>query len=332
MSINSCDLALTMGDPGGIGPEIIIKALPKLDNRVNPVVIGDHNTLSRVAESVGVNIKFEIMSDEQLKHTAQDKISLIDCANVSNYTPAKVTASNGSASLEYIHKAIELAKGDIVDAIVTAPIHKQAIKMAGSNHTGHTGILADRTDSDSVSMLLLEGPLRVAHVSTHVPLAEACELVTEERVFQTLQLTHGAINDLGFDAPRIAVAGLNPHASDGGLLGEQEQNAIEPAIESAQNEQINAIGPISPDTVFSRAAAGEFAAVVAMYHDQGHIPIKMLGFAGESVVSGVNVTIGLPIIRTSVDHGTAFDIVGEGQASEQSMLDAIETAVRLIDT
>jgi 4-hydroxythreonine-4-phosphate dehydrogenase len=199
--------------------------------------------------------------------------------------------------------------------------------MAGSDHAGHTGLLAERTGTDSYSMMLVHDDLRVTHVSTHVPLREACDLVTTENVLETIRVTDEGLRTLGVADPTIAVAGLNPHASDGGLLGEEDAEAIAPAVERARAAGIDAFGPESPDTVYVRAAGGAADCVVSMYHDQGHIPIKMLGF-GEGAVTGVNVTIGLPIVRTSVDHGTAFDIAGEGVADPTSLVDAVEVAVR----
>jgi 4-hydroxythreonine-4-phosphate dehydrogenase len=202
--------------------------------------------------------------------------------------------------------------------------------MAGSEYAGHTGMLADYTNTEEYSMMLVEDGLRVTHVSTHIPLRDACSLLIED-VESTIRVTNEALCQLGFDKPTIAVAGLNPHASDGGLLGDEEAETIEPAVERMAENGIDVTGPYPPDTVYVRAAAGEFDCVVSMYHDQGHIPIKMLGFSGgNDAVSGVNVTIGLPIIRTSVDHGTAFDIASEGVASEQSMLDAVAVAVDMV--
>ena len=228
--------------------------------------------------------------------------------------------------MEYVERAISLAQSGAIDAITTAPINKQSTKLAGSDYAGHTGMLAARTGTENYSMMLVEGNLRVTHVSTHVPLREACDLVSEQSVLETIRVTDEALRELGIDSPKIAVAGLNPHASDGGLLGGEDGEEIEPAVSRAREEGIDVYGPESPDTIYVQAVRGAADCVVSMYHDQGHIPIKMLGFAEGGAVSGVNVTIGLPIIRTSVDHGTAFDIAGEGIASEASLLDAVSVA------
>jgi 4-hydroxythreonine-4-phosphate dehydrogenase len=253
----------------------------------------------------------------------------LDLVDPTELTRGVVREDYGAASLAYVERAIELAKDGHVDAITTAPINKQATRLAGSEYAGHTGMLADYTDTETYTMLLVEDDLRVTHVSTHVPLAEACDLVTAERVRDTIAVTHDGLRDLGVEDPTIAVAGLNPHASDGGVLGDTEAAEIEPAVEQARADGYDVAGPESPDTVYAQAAGGAYDCVVAMYHDQGHIPIKMLGFASDDAVSGVNVTAGLPIVRTSVDHGTAFDIAGEGIASEASLVDAVELAATI---
>ncbi|MFC6764997.1 4-hydroxythreonine-4-phosphate dehydrogenase PdxA [Natrinema soli] len=320
-------VGITMGDPGGIGPEVIVKAYPKLLESCRPLVIGDTDVIAEAIAVCDVSIDVEAIESVADATFDASTIPVVDLNLVDELVCGEVREAYGAASLQYIERAIELAKTGEIDAITTAPINKQATKLAGSDYAGHTGMLADYTDTENYSMMLVEDELRVTHVSTHVSLREACDLVTAEKVLKTIRLTDDALRDLGLDSPSIAVAGLNPHASDGGLLGNEDHAEIEPAVEQAQEEGIDVEGPESPDTVYVRAARGEFDCVVSMYHDQGHIPIKMLGFAGGDAVSGVNVTIGLPIIRTSVDHGTAFDIAGEGIASEQSLVDAVDVAV-----
>jgi len=319
-------IGVTMGDPAGIGPEVIVKAYRQLRDAGRPIVIGDGDVLVAATEvcksDLGVE-QVESVDDAQFDSGA---IPVLDLDNVGTLARGEVREEYGAASLEYIERAIELAQAGEIDGITTAPINKQATKLAGSTYAGHTGLLADRTDTTEYAMMLIESDLRVTHVSTHVPLREACEQVTTSSVHSTIRLTAEALSDLGIEDPAVGVAGLNPHASDGGLLGDTEATEIDPAIERAQAEGIDAIGPESPDTVYVRAAQGEFDCVVSMYHDQGHIPIKMVGFSSGEAVSGVNVTIGLPIIRTSVDHGTAFDIAGTGVASERSLLDAFDVA------
>jgi 4-hydroxythreonine-4-phosphate dehydrogenase len=318
-----------MGDPAGIGSEIIVKAYPELAEQATVVVVGDASVLADAASRFAPDLSVRRVSSPREARPDPDVVPIINLDNVTDHQYGELSRENGDASLAYIERAIELAQSGEINAITTAPINKQATRMAGSEYAGHTGMLADYTDTEEYSMMLVEDELRVTHVSTHIPLRDACSL-SVENVASTIRVTHGALSDLGIDNPTIAVAGLNPHASDGGLLGEEEANTIEPAIKRVAEDDIDVTGPYSPDTVYVRAAAGEFDCVVSMYHDQGHIPIKMLGFSGDGdAVSGVNVTIGLPIIRTSVDHGTAFDIAGEGVASERSIIDAVSTAVRL---
>ncbi len=322
-------VGITMGDPAGIGPEVIVKAYPELCDSSRPIVIGDANVLSDAIDICDASLSVEPVDTVADARFDADRIPVLDLDNVDRLVRGEVREEYGAASLAYIERAIELAKASTIDAITTAPINKQATKLAGSDYAGHTGMLADYTDTKNYSMMLVEDELRVTHVSTHVSLREACDLVTTENVLDTICLTDETLRDLGIESPSVGVAGLNPHASDGGLLGEEDEAEIEPAIERARERGIDATGPESPDTVYVRAARGEFDCVVSMYHDEGHIPIKMLGFAGDDAVSGVNVTIGLPIVRTSVDHGTAFDIAGDGIASERSLVDAAEVAVEI---
>ncbi|MCU4739830.1 4-hydroxythreonine-4-phosphate dehydrogenase PdxA [Halobacteria archaeon AArc-m2/3/4] len=352
MDVDTHTVAITMGDPAGIGAEIIAKGYPKLlaDDRVRPVVIGDAAVLRAAIENCGLAGERRVVAVDSVDEavTDADAIPVLDLANVDpeSLEYGVVREAYGQASLEYVERAIELAREGSIDAITTAPINKQATKRAGSEYAGHTGMLADYTGTESYSMMLIEGDLRVTHVSTHVPLREACDLVTTDSVLETIRVTDDALVELGVDEPTIGVAGLNPHASDGGVLGETEAREIEPAVVAAREEGIDARGPESPDTVYVAAARGAYDCVVSMYHDQGHIPIKMLGFSGggdgsegdgdgengesntnaDATVSGVNVTVGLPILRTSVDHGTAFDIAGEGIASERSLLQAVSVA------
>jgi len=340
-------VAVTMGDPAGIGPEVIVAAYPDLLTDAQPVVVGDADVLRHAVDIVECGL--DVVAVEQVaditdaadaasgpgtdSETDADAGTLpvldLDNVDADDLAYGEVRKEYGEASLAYVERAIELATAGEVDAIATAPINKQATRLAGSTHAGHTGMLADYTDTETYAMMLVEDDLRVTHVSTHVPLVEACERVTRRAVRDTIDVTVEGLRDLGVDDPTVAVAGLNPHASDGGLLGTTEQSEIRPAVEDAREAGHDVFGPDSPDTVFARAAGGAADCVVAMYHDQGHIPIKMLGFASDDAVSGVNVTIGLPIVRTSVDHGTAFDIAGEGKASPASLVDAVALAARI---
>ncbi|CQR48670.1 MULTISPECIES: 4-hydroxythreonine-4-phosphate dehydrogenase PdxA [Haloferax] len=322
-------VGVTMGDPGGIGSEIIVKAAPQVTDDADLVVIGDADVVRDAVAQCESDLTVEGVDTVADVRVDPSTLSVLDLDNVASLAHGEIDEAYGRASLEYIERAIELAIEGDIDAIATAPIHKQATARAGSEFAGHTGMLAAYTETDNYSMMLIEGGLRVTHVSTHVPLREACDLVTTENVLDTITVTAQGLHDLGIDDPTIAVAGLNPHAGEGGLLGTEDDDAIEPAVEQACEAGIDAEGPIPPDTVYVKAAAGDYDCVVSMYHDQGHIPIKMLGFDSTDTVSGVNMTVGLPIIRTSVDHGTAFDIAGQGIASESSMVDAIRTAARV---
>jgi 4-hydroxythreonine-4-phosphate dehydrogenase len=322
-------LAITLGDPAGIGPEVIVKALTHAEvyEQCRPLVIGDRRILARAAGWVGATrLSFEVLVEPDAGQYTPGVVSLVDLHNAdpSAIPPGQVSAAAGDAAVDYVFNACDLATAGAVDAVVTAPLNKAAMNLAGHQFAGHTELLAERTGAEKVSMLLTGPKLRVVHVSTHVSLEEAIRRVKQQRVEEVIDLAQHSCQALGIAEPRIAVAGLNPHASEGGLFGEQEAREILPAVSSARARGLNVSDPQPPDTVFLRAVKGEFDIVVAMYHDQGHIPMKLLAFD-----SGVNVSIGLPIIRTSVDHGTAFDIAGTGKASEESMLAAIDVAVKM---
>ena len=321
-------LAITLGDPAGIGPEVVLKALRhgEVFDACRPLVVGDSGVLKRAAAWLELQPRFERIAEIGSGGYAEGTVPLLDLANVELAgTPVgQVSAGAGRAAVEYVMRACDLAMAGQVEAVVTAPLNKEAMHRAGFLYPGHTELLAERTGAERVSMLLVGPALRVVHVSTHVSLEEAIRRVTPARVLEVIELAHRSCRMLGIEAPRIAVAGLNPHASENGLFGMQEAEQIQPAIEMARARGWTVSDPQPPDTVFLRATRGEFDIVVAMYHDQGHIPMKLLAFD-----SGVNVSIGLPILRTSVDHGTAFDIAGTGQASEESMLAAIRVAVTM---
>lgn len=321
-------LAITLGDPAGIGPEVVLKALGhgEVFDICRPLVVGDSGVLERAAAWLELQPRFERIAEIGSGGYAEGTVPLLDLANVELAgTPVgQVSAGAGRAAVEYVMRACDLAMAGQVEAVVTAPLNKEAMHRAGFLYPGHTELLAERTGAERVSMLLVGPALRVVHVSTHVSLEEAIRRVTPARVLEVIELAHRSCRMLGIEAPRIAVAGLNPHASENGLFGMQEAEQIQPAIEIARARGWTVSDPQPPDTVFLRATRGEFDIIVAMYHDQGHIPMKLLAFD-----SGVNVSIGLPVLRTSVDHGTAFDIAGTGQASEESMLAAIRVAVTM---
>ena len=321
-------LAITLGDPAGIGPEVVLKALGhgEVFDACRPLVVGDSGVLERAAAWLEVEPRFERIAEIGSGGYAEGTVPLLDLANVdlAEAPVGQVSAGAGRAAVEYVMRACDLAMAGQVEAVVTAPLNKEAMHRAGFLYPGHTELLAERTGAERVSMLLVGPALRVVHVSTHVSLEEAIRRVTPARVLEVIELAHRSCRMLGIEAPRIAVAGLNPHASENGLFGRQEAERIQPAIEMARARGWTVSDPQPPDTVFLRATRGEFDIIVAMYHDQGHIPMKLLAFD-----SGVNVSIGLPVLRTSVDHGTAFDIAGTGQASEESMLAAIRVAVTM---
>lgn len=336
-------IGITLGNPAGVGPEIIVKALEKgRFNSCHIVVIGERMALEDALLQTNSNMRIRILKGPEEVGTSRGaaELQLIDLNNIhrGDYSYGKVCADSGKASVDYILKAIELALAGKIDAIVTAPISKEAMQLAGYDYTGHTEILAKKTGTDDYAMMLVTDKLKVAHVSTHVSLREACDRVKADRVYRVIKLSHLAMKSQGFAAPKIGVAGLNPHAGENGMFGWEEIEEIIPAIERAVAEGMEVEGPIPPDTIFARAQGGQYDVVVAMYHDQGHIPIKTIGFNYDKEqrkwksIKGINITLGLPIIRTSVDHGVAFDIAGQGKASESSMMEAVIMAQKLAES
>ena len=332
-------LGITMGDPAGIGPEIAVKALggSKLYEACRPLVIGDAVVMRDAVGIAGLPLKINAVSGVREAGFEAGTIDVVDLKNVDmgRLELGKVSAMAGNAAFEAVRKVIGMALEGEIDATVTGPINKEAINLAGHHYSGHTEIYAHFTGTEDYSMMLAHDSLRVVHVSTHVALREACDRVKKERVLKVIKLAADACKMVGITAPRIGVAGLNPHAGENGLFGREEIDEIIPAVREAVSLGINAEGPIPPDTVYSKARGGWYDIVVAMYHDQGHIPLKMAGFEWNKEkgkwdsVSGVNITLGLPIIRSSVDHGTAFDIAGRGIASEKSLIHAIEYGIML---
>ncbi|HEY9076661.1 MAG TPA: 4-hydroxythreonine-4-phosphate dehydrogenase PdxA [Anaerolineaceae bacterium] len=323
-------LAITLGDPAGVGAEIILKALMQRDVYAGcrPLVIGDWRILQRAAAWVGIDaLQIDVVHQPEEGIYQAGVVTLLDLQNASpdECPVGRVSAPAGKAAVEYVFTACDLALAGQVDGVVTAPLNKAAMNLAGFHYAGHTELLAERTKAEKVSMLLVAPKLRVVHVSTHVALEEAVRRVTQARVEEVILLAQRSCQALGIDRPRIAVAGLNPHAGEGGLFGRQEIEQIVPAVEAMRQRGLDVSDPQPPDTVFLRAVKGEYDIVVAMYHDQGHIPMKLLAFD-----DGVNVSMGLPIIRTSVDHGTAFDIAGRGIARPDSLLAAIQVAQRMV--
>ena len=318
-------LAITMGDAAGIGPEIIAKFFRDRPSE-RAVVIGDAGAMRRAAALVpGCPAVVEVANVEDAAAlTGQELPVLAVSCLPDDLAIGSVDARAGKAAYDAIITAIDLALAGRIAGLVTAPIHKEALAAAGIKFPGHTEILADRTGTKDFGMMLADSHLRVVLVSIHVPLVEAIRLVTRDSVARAIRLADLGTRAFGIAAPRIAVAGLNPHAGEGGLFGREEIEIISPAIEDMRRQGLDVSGPFAPDTVFMRAKNGEFDVVVAQYHDQGLIPVKYLGIDG-----GVNVTVGLPIIRTSVDHGTAFDIAGKGLADAGSLITAFDVARRM---
>ena len=334
-------LGVTMGDPAGVGPEIIARAAaePAVRATARPVVIGAAAAMREALALVGSRLALHAVRRVADCRWADGTLEVLDLGNVDMATlpRCEVSAAAGRAAYEYIERAITLAKAGEIDAIVTAPVNKEALAAAGVQHSGHTEILAQLTDTRDFAMLLMGKELKVIHVTTHVALRRVPELVTRERVLRTIRLAQRTLTDLGRAHGRIAVCGLNPHAGEDGLFGDEEKTQIIPAIEAARAEGLSVAGPLPADTLFSRARGGEFDIVVAMYHDQGHIPVKTLGFEYDEAskkwtgLSGVNVTVGLPFLRVSVDHGTAFDRAWKGIANHESMVEALDVATTMLE-
>ncbi len=334
-------LAITMGDPAGIGPEIAVKTFAdkKIYQLCRPLLIGHPESINDALNFSHLSLKTNIIGEIS---EATFQPGIIDILPVGSNHTAKiekgvVSEVAGDIAFQAVVKAIEMAKKGDVDGTVTGPIHKEAINLAGHHFSGHTEIYAHYTNTKKYAMLLADGNIKVIHVTTHVPLRRACDLIKKDRVLEVIRLLNDGLQKLGINNPRIGVAGLNPHSGDGGLFGSEDIEEIQPAIEEAKKSGILAEGPVPSDSLFAQANGGKFDGCVAMYHDQGHIPFKLMGFSYDKQkktmksVRGVNITLGLPIIRTSVDHGTAFEIAGKGIASPDALIQAIEYATKLLN-
>jgi len=321
-------IAITVGDPAGVGPEVTLRALAEGELHLfcRPVVIGDAGVLVHAIEMLGKALVVRPIYHTTDAHFTARMVNVFDLGNVDwrQLEVGQVSAIAGHASVEYVIKGVELARSGEVDAIVTGPINKKAIKLGGYDYIGHTEILNDLTHAARTTTMLVARDLRVTHVTRHVPFCEVAGRLSLDRVLQTISITAAGLQQIGIDSPRLGVAALNPHGGEGGLLGREELEMIAPAVDKARRTGIDARGPFPADSIFFRAIAGEFDAVVAMYHDQGHIPVKVHDFEGS-----YSVTLGLPIVRTSVDHGTAFDIAWQGVASPRSMIEAVKAAALL---
>ncbi len=308
-------IAITIGDPAGIGPEIVLKALlsDEVIRSCRPLIIGSRSVVEEASERLGIpfdSAAIDILNTGEIKSR--------------DFVKGAATAEGGKDCAAYIRKAVELATLKIVDAIVTAPISKEALKMAGLSWPGHTEMLAEWTGTKDYAMVLCGGPLKVILTTIHTALKNVPELITSEKVLKTILLAEKACEMIGIKEPRIAVAGLNPHAGEAGIFGDEEITRIAPAVKEAQALGINVSGPYPPDALFHKAYKGDCDIVVCMYHDQGLIPLKMIAFD-----KGVNMTVGLPLIRTSPDHGTAYDIAWKGIADPSSLIEAIKLAAGL---
>ncbi len=317
-------VAVTMGDPAGIGPEIIAKTFadPGFHARNRALVVGDAGMLGRAAQLLGLPLRVNDIPEPEDAAFEPGTADVLQVGELPLDLPfGELDARAGDAAFRYVERATRLASAGRVAAIATAPLNKEAMHLAGHGYPGHTEILADLTGTEDYAMMLVTDELKVIHVSTHVSLKEAIERAQPERELAVIRLAHESLKKLGVERPRVAVAGLNPHAGENGLFGKEDLEKIRPAVKAALSEGVDASGPWAPDTVMMRARQGHFDVVVVQYHDQGHIPIKLMGFD-----TGVNVTVGLPFFRTSVDHGTAFDIAGTGKADHASLEAALDLA------
>lgn len=333
-------VGITMGDPASIGPEISLKVFQneKLYQKCRPLLVGDSNVLEKVMEKLpDRRIKLNQITDIKDAKFEYGTMDIYDMheVDIERLEFGKVSKMAGNAAFQYVKKVIELANNHEVDATVTNALNKEAMNLAGHHYAGHTEIYGKFTKTPNYTMMLAHGNLRVVHVSTHVSLRKACDMVKKPRVENCIRLADEVCRNLGIINPRVAVAGLNPHAGEDGLFGDEEIKEIGPAVKAMQAKGIDVEGPIPADTVFAKCVGGMYDIVVAMYHDQGHIPVKVIGFQYDkekkkwNSVAGINVTLGLPIIRTSVDHGTAFDQVLKGTANEVSLENAIDYAIKL---
>ncbi|ARI78668.1 4-hydroxythreonine-4-phosphate dehydrogenase PdxA [Halobacillus mangrovi] len=328
MSSTKPSIAITMGDPSGIGAEITVKALndPDIYEQCNPFVIGDLKILRRALHVTGVELELHPITEPKDAEYQHGTIDILDLDLVTEDLKwGEVSSEAGNAAFHYLKKAIALTNENKIHGICTAPLNKEALHKAGHIYPGHTEILAELTNTKDYAMMLSAPDLRVIHVTTHIGLMDAIKKIDSDRVYKVIELADTTLKKAGIESPRIAVCGINPHAGENGLFGNgEEEEKVIPGIQKAQESGINVQGPLPADTLFFRAKRGDFDIVVAQYHDQGHGPIKVLGLE-----AGVNITVGLPIIRTSVDHGTAFDIAGKNIASELSLKEALHLAIEL---
>ena len=333
-------LAVTMGDPSGIGPEIAVKTFARKTDTgsCRLLLVGNDGIIQDAIRMTGLDLRVNAIHDPSEARFGAGIINVYQIAvdEKDKIRYGEISAESGDLAFRSVRAAIELAMAGKVDGIVTGPLQKEAMHKAGHPFSGHTEILAHYTGASKYAMLLADEDFRIIHATTHVSLRQACDLIKKERILDVIKLMFDVLQKMGISNPRIGVAGLNPHSSDGGIFGNEEKEEIMPAILEARNVGIQAHGPVAPDILFMQAAGGKYDGCVAMYHDQGHIPFKFRSFKWNPKedkidhATGVNITVGLPIIRTSVDHGTAFDIAGKGIASADAMYQAVEYAVKLV--
>jgi 4-hydroxythreonine-4-phosphate dehydrogenase len=324
-------LGITMGDPAGIGPEVIAKGLAgrEIARVCRPLVIGSMAVMQRTVQALGLPLRVVAVQGHGRQVARRGEISVLDPLErpLGRFRLGRATAKTGDAAVTFITKAVRLADLGCIDGMVTGPINKEAINLAGHAYPGHTELLADLTHSREVGMMILGGPLKIMFVTTHLAIRDLPDALTPARVERAIRLAHRALREFfGVPRPRIGVAALNPHAGEGGLFGDEERRTILPAVRRARAAGIGASDPLPADTLFGKAVRGEYDGLVAMYHDQGLIPLKLVAFG-----RCVNLTVGIPIIRTSVDHGTAYDIAGKGLADPGSLIEAVKLAVRLAE-
>lgn len=322
-------IGITMGDPAGIGPEIIVKALEQKSvwETCTPLVLGDPGIMKNALDLLSSTLTLHPVKNVEEIDKGERRINLLSLSHIAmgQFSYGKPNKHTGNAMVSYIQEAIHLALREKIDAIVTCPINKAAMSLAGYSYPGHTELLAEATKTDKYAMMLAGEKLKVVLVTIHHPLREVPDILTFDKIISTIRITHTTLRKyFALKVPELAVAALNPHAGEGGIFGNEEKKIIDPAIRKAREEGINVLGPFASDTLFFYASRGKFDAVICMYHDQGLIPLKLLHFE-----DAVNITLGLPIIRTSVDHGTAYDIAGIGSANPQSLINAIKTATQM---
>lgn len=322
-------ILITMGDPAGIGPEIIAKAAAAgMSGWCRPAVVGDAAVMQKIIDGLGLSLRVHIVSSADEAAAAYGVLDIIDLKNINSATHnwGRPGAASGRVVVQYIKTAVEHAMSGKADAVVTAPINKEMMNAAGYNYAGHTELLAELTGAKEFGMMFVGGGLRIILTTIHMPLKDVPGAITKQRVLSTIRLAHGAMKFFGIERPKIGVAALNPHAGEGGLFGREEWDEILPAVLESRAEGIEASDPMPADTLFYKARKNYFDILVAMYHDQGLAPLKALAFG-----RAVNVTVGLPIIRTSVDHGTAYDIAGRGCADPVSLVEAIKLAAQMAE-